>query len=156
VAYKNLVFASGPKGQPVVAVKDGGKGNVTDSNISWRFSESPTDWATPALAGGKLFVLDGQKHILSCLNAETGEKAWAGKFESDVIWSSPTVADGKVYVVSERGAVFVASAGDEFKVLSRIEMGDGPVKSTVAVAQGQLFVRTAQKLWCIGGSPATN
>ena len=156
VAYKNLVYASGPKGQPVVAVRDGGKGNVTDSNVAWRFTESPTDWATPALSGDKLYVLDGQKHVLTRLNAETGEKVWAGKLDSDVIWSSPTVADGKVYLISERGTAIVTTAGDDFKVLSRTEMGDGPVKSSVAVARGQLFIRTARKLWCIARPTSAN
>ncbi|HTI71862.1 MAG TPA: PQQ-binding-like beta-propeller repeat protein [Candidatus Limnocylindria bacterium] len=156
IGYKGLVYASGPKGQPVVAFRDGGKGNVTTEKLAWSFSESPTDWATPLILDDKFFVLDGQKHVLTRLNPETGEKVWTGKLDSDVIWSSPTGADGKIYLVSERGTALVVSAGDEFKILAKIELGDGPVKSSVAVAHGQLFIRTAHKLWCVGKAASTN
>ena len=36
------------------------------------------------------------------------------------------------------------------KVLSTIKMGEAPAKSTIAVAGGQIFIRTAQNLYCIG------
>jgi hypothetical protein len=46
--------------------------------------------------------------------------------------------------------VVVLSAGDEFKILSTIPMGGEPVRSCIAVSDGQLFIRTGQNLYCVG------
>ncbi len=150
VVSGGLVYASGPKGQPVVAFKDGGEGNVTQSHRAWEFTDAPTDWSTPLLMGGKLFVLDGNKKIVSCLDPSTGARKWSGRLDTDTLWTSPSGGDGKIYVVSEKGSVVVLSAGDEFKVLSRLDLDEGPVRSSVALARGQVFVRTAKNLYCFG------
>lgn len=151
VAAEGFIYAGGPKGEPVVALKDGGKGNVTQSHVAWTYKEAPTDWSTPLLYQGKLFVLDGGKKVLSCLDPKTGEKKWSGNLGvRDTIWSSPTGADGKIYLLSERGTVIIADAGESFKILGTIAMGEEPCRSSVVASQGQLFIRTAKNLYCIG------
>lgn len=148
VSGSGLVYAAGPKGQPVVAFKDGGKGDVTGSHRVWEFTEAPTDWATPLLYDGKLFVLDGGKRILSRVDPKTGAKIWSGKLDvPDSIWSSPTGADGKIYLLSEDGTLLVVSAGDEFKVLNRLALDESPSRSTVVPVKGGILVRTAKHLY---------
>jgi hypothetical protein len=67
-----------------------------------------------------------------------------------VIRSSPTAADGKIYIVNEKGTVFVCSAGDEFKLLATIPMGGSEgTRSSIAVSDGQLFIRTTDALHCV-------
>ena len=49
--------------------------------------------------------------------------------------------------------VFVVAAVKEFKLLRTIPMGDegdDRLRSVVAVADGNLFIRTGSKLYCIG------
>ena len=150
VAAEDLVIAGGPKGQPVVAYKEGGKGDLT-ANQAWSFKEAPTDWSTPLYYQKKLFVLDGGKKILSRLDPKTGEKKWSGNLGgADNFWCSPTGADGKIYCLNEKGTVVIAEAGDEFKILATIPLDEGPCKSSVAVSGGQLFIRTAKNLYCVG------
>lgn len=152
LAADGLIYASGPKGQPVVAFKDGGKGDVTGTHVAWKFTENPTDWSTPLLYQGKLFVLDGGKRVLSRLDPKTGEKKWSGKLPgTGPIWSSPTGADGKIYVMSEDGVASVVGTGDEFQVLGTCTFeGEGPCKGSVAAAQGMVFFRTAKNLYAFG------
>ncbi len=67
--------------------------------------------------------------------------------------ASPTGADGKIYLMNFRGEVTVVEA-EKGEVLSTITMGepgDDMTRSSIAVAQGQLFIRTNKKLYCIGG-----
>ncbi|HWI58449.1 MAG TPA: hypothetical protein VNZ22_14590, partial [Bacillota bacterium] len=64
--------------------------------------------------------------------------------------ASPTGADGKIYCLSEAGTAVVLEAGDQFKILSTIRMGESPVHASIAAAHGRLFLRTAQHLYCIG------
>ena len=64
--------------------------------------------------------------------------------------ASLTGADGKIYVTSESGKVVVFAAGDEYKVLAVNTLGEAPCRSSVAISDGQLFIRTAKSLYCIG------
>lgn len=149
VAADGLIYASGPKGQPVVAFRDGGKGDVTTTHKVWEFSEAPTDWATPLLYSGKLFVLDGGRRILSRVDPKTGKTVWTGKLDvPDPIWSSPTGADGKIYLVSEKGTVLVMEAGNDFKVLHRLDLDESPTRSTIVPVSNGILVRTARNLYC--------
>ena len=151
VCHDGLIFASGPKGEALVALKDGGKGNVTESHVAWSKREGHTDWSTPLLYQGSLFVLDGGKKTLGRFEPKTGVRQWSGSLGvSETFWSSPTGADGKIYCLGEGGTVVTLSAGDEFKVLSTVAFeGEGPCRSSVAVAGGQLFIRTAKNLHCV-------
>lgn len=153
VSAAGLAIVCGPKQEQVLAFRTDMKGDITESGVAWSFDEKQTpDVCTPAFYDGKLFVLNGDKQTLTCLDPKTGAKKWQGNLgERTVIRSSPTVADGKVYIMNEKGTVFVCSAGDEFKVLATIPMGGAEgSRSSIAVSNGQLFIRTTEALHCIG------
>jgi outer membrane protein assembly factor BamB len=139
-----------PKRDPVLAIQDGGKGLVTETHIAWRFKEFPSDCVTPLFYQQKLFVLDGDRQMMTCLEPQTGAKKWQGNLGvPEIFRASPTGADGKIYCLSEKGTVVVLDAGSEFKILSTIRMGEAPVRSSIAVAHGALFLRTAKNLYCV-------
>ncbi len=153
VAADGMIIACAPKREPVFGIKDGGSGLVTDKNIVWTFKEFPSDCATPLYYQKKLYVLDGDKRMMTCLDPKTGEKKWQGSMGvREIFRSSPTGADGKIYCMSENGTVVVLEAGDEFKILATIPMGDGQgvMHSSIAAADGHLFIRMARNLYCIG------
>lgn len=150
VVADGMIIVCGPKRDPVYGIKDGGKGQVPESNIAWKFKEAPSDCCTPLYYQGKVFVLDGDRQMLTCLDPRTGEKQWQGNLGlKEIFRSSPTGADGRIYCISESGTVVVLSAGSEFKILSTIPMGEPPVRSSIAVSNGQLFIRTGKNLYCI-------
>jgi outer membrane protein assembly factor BamB len=151
VTGNGLIFASAPKKEPVFAIREGGKGDITGTHVAWKFEEFPTDCATPLLYDNRLFVLDGDRQMMTCLDAKTGNKIWQGNLGlREIFRSSPTAADGKIYCLSENGTVVVLDAGKEFKILSTIKMDEEPCRSSVAIAQGHLFIRTGKNLYCIG------
>ena len=150
VVADGMIIACGPMHDPVLAIKDGGKGLVTDMRIAWRFKEFPSDCVTPLFYRQKLFVLDGDHQMMTCLEPQTGAKKWQGNLGvRDIFRASPTGADGKIYCLSENGTVVVLDAGNEFRILSTISMGEAPVRSSIAVAHGALFIRTAKNLYCV-------
>jgi outer membrane protein assembly factor BamB len=150
VAADGLIIACGPKRDPVLGIKDGGRGLVTDTHIAWRFKEFPSDCVTPLFYQQQLFVLDGDRQMMTCLEPQTGATKWQGNLGvREIFRASPTGADGKIYCLSENGTVVVLGMGNEFKVLSTIRMGESPVRSSIAVAHGELFIRTAQNLYCV-------
>jgi outer membrane protein assembly factor BamB len=88
------------------------------------------------------------------VNPATGEPEWTGELNSRTkIESSPTAADDRIYFMDHRGEVFVIAAGPEFKILHQTNMADADdsdLRSCIAISQGNLFIRTGSKLYCIG------
>ncbi len=153
VSAAGLAIVCGPKKEQLVALKTDLKGDISDSGLAWSFDEKKTpDVCTPALYDNKLFVLDGDSQTLTCLDPKTGAKKWQGSLgDRTVIRSSPTVADGKFYAINEKGTVFVCGTGDEFRLLETIPMGGSEgTRSSIAVSDGQLFIRTTDALHCVG------
>jgi len=156
VAGEGVVLGCGPKQAPVFAIKMEGRGTLPDSNIAWTSAqpEISSDVATPLFYKDHFFILNGDRDFIAKVDPTTGKAVWIGSFGQRVkIESSPTGADGRVYVMNFRGEVFVLEAGEEFKVLHTARMGDdgdNEIRASIAVSQGNLFIRTASKLYCIG------
>jgi len=151
VVADGMIIACGPKRDPLLAIRDGGKGLVTDTALAWQSKEFPSDCVTPLAYRHQLYVLDGDRQTMTCLDPKTGAKKWQGNLGArEIFRASPTGADGKLYCVGEEGTAVVLEAGQEFKILATISMGEAPVRSSIAAAQGQLFIRTARNLYCIG------
>ncbi|MBM3878472.1 MAG: hypothetical protein FJ387_01965 [Verrucomicrobia bacterium] len=151
-----VVLACAPKGSPVYAIKTGGDGVLPDSAIAWQTDEQrevSSDVPTPLFYLGDFFVLNDLRRALTRLDPRTGAVKWTletpgrAKYEA-----SPTGADGKIYLMNFSGDVVVVDAA-EGQILQQIEMGepgDDRTRSTIAIAHGQLFIRTNHKLFCIG------
>ena len=147
----DLVYASGPKSKMFLAIRDGGQGTVSDTHVAWRVTENAPDVCTPLVYDGRMFVLDGDKKVLYRCDPKTGAKLWSGEWPVDSVTRvSLTGADGKLYGISESGKVVIAEAGNTYKILAVNTLGEAPCRSSIAVSDGQLFIRTAKNLYCIG------
>jgi outer membrane protein assembly factor BamB len=156
VSVGEMVVFYEPRGEALFAVKGDSSGQMTERDAVWTTRENAPDVCTPLVMDGKLFVLDGNRRVMSCLDPKTGEVLWRGKLGANKAFqASPTGADGKIYCISMGGEVVVLSAGDTFEVLSQIDMGEGECRSTISVAHGRIFIRTAENLYCIGTGKET-
>ncbi len=155
VVAAGIVFVPGPKYSVAFAVRPGREGRLGAESVAWTFDKRIPDASTPLYYKGRLYILDDNRKVLTCLDPATGRQHWQGNLETKaVIRASITGADDKLYVMSEGHEVLVLSA-DEFKVLHRTRMGEkGLARSTIAAAQGRLFVRAADALYCIGQTGA--
>jgi len=159
VVGSTTILICAPKNSPVYACKAGAKGVQDDSVLAWKSSEREvtSDVATPLFYKGRFYVLKGEpRPALSRIDPATGKVDWTGELDSRVkIESSPTGAGDKIYFQNFRGEVFVVAAADQFKLLNTIPMGDegdDQLRSSIAVSQGCLFIRTGHKLYSVGGS----
>ena len=143
-----LVFVvSGPNGAHL-AVKPGGKGDVTDTHVVWR-NDRGTSFVPSAIVVGDRYYLSDDKGIASCLSIADGDLLWRKRF-SGKFTASPVAADGKLFFTSESGSTFVIDAtAAEYRELARNEIGED-VYSSPAISQGRMFIRTAKQLICIG------
>ena len=85
-----------------------------------------------------------------CLDAKTGRAKWGPqRIKPGIYSSSPVLADRKLYVTNEDGLTVVVKAGPQFAILAQNSLSDYCLSSP-AISDGQIFIRTAQYLYCIG------
>jgi len=146
-------LATEEQGQDALATKEQGRDVLATGRIRWEFTSAAPDCSTPLFYDGRLYVFDGlAKKVVTCLDPQTGKTFWQGKLNGrSQWWSSLTAADGKLYVISENGEIVVLQAGgDEFKVLLETQIKEPLIQSSIPIAGGHLFIRTAENLYCIG------
>jgi outer membrane protein assembly factor BamB len=148
--FGDLVFVCPPKGEPIFAVKDGGQGDVTETNIAWKSKELTTDVCVPLIYKDHLYVLNGDRKTLSCCDPKTGSVLWSGSLGGHAVFrASPTGADNKIYCMNEAGDLWVLAA-DEFKVLGTSSLSGDRSRASIAVADGLVVVRSGDKLAAFG------
>ena len=134
--------------KPLLALKAGGRGDVTSSHVLWSTVNGP-DVPTP-VTDGKYFYVVNDRGIMWCLDAKTGAEVYAQqRIKPGTYSGSPVLADGKIYVTSEDGLTTVIAAGPKFEVLAENPLNDYTLSSP-AISDGKIFIRTAQHLYAIG------
>ena len=139
--------------QPARRHASGGSGDVAATHVAWTFAQGP-DVPTPVSDGKLLYVVrDGG--VVFALDVKTGETVYGPvRLPPGTYSASPILADGKIYVTTEEeGLTTVFRAGPKFEILSsNALLGDcSPYcLSTVAISEGQLFIRSSSYLWAIG------
>jgi outer membrane protein assembly factor BamB len=147
VTFGDIVVAP-TRERPMLILKAGGRGNVTTSHKLWDFQNGP-DVPTPVTDGTYLYVVN-DRGIAYCLDLKTGKSVYGPERLTPGTYSaSPVLADGKIYITSEDGVATVYRAGPKFEILAENKMDDYTL-SSIAVKEGQLFLRTAGWLWAIG------
>lgn len=132
----------------VVAVKLGGKGDVTSSHVAWKIQKSAPYVPTPLVSGDRVYLLH-DKGFISCAEASTGKILWNDRVGGS-FYGSPILAGGKLYALSMQGEAIVLAAGEEYKLISKNPLGEGS-HSTPCVDGGRLYLRTFGHLVCVGG-----
>lgn len=141
---------------PLIAMKAGATGELTldsatteGSPIAWISARGGPPMASPLLYQGCLYVLDQRGGILTCYDAKTGKVHYKERIPGATgFTASPWAADGKIYCLDGDGATFVLEAGDKFKLISKNPLGE-MCWSSPALADGSLFLRTIDHLYCI-------
>jgi len=134
--------------RPMLALKAGGRGDVTKSHVVWSFNNGP-DVPTPVTDGTYMYVVN-DRGIMFCLDAKTGKELYGRqRLRPGTYSGSPVLADGKIYITNEDGLTSVIKAGPAFQVLAENDFDDYTLSSP-AVSEGQLFFRTSKFLYCIG------
>jgi len=150
VVGDGVVFTSSGFEAPTLrAIRLNGQGDVTETHIAWEQTKGVA--ALPSLLYVKPFLYSiSRDNILYCLEASTGEITWRERLHGNH-WASPVYADGRVYIMNEEGVTTVLRPGAEYKELARNDLGETTFAS-MAVSNGQFFIRSDKHLYCIGTS----
>jgi len=147
VIFNDIIYAP-TRIKPLLALKAGGRGDITTSHLLWSTVNGP-DVPTP-VTDGKYFYIVNDRGLMWCLDAKTGAEIYGQqRIKPGTYSGSPVLADGKIYVTNEDGLTTVVAAGPKFEVLAENPLNDY-VLSSPAISDGRIFIRTAQHLYAIG------
>ncbi len=131
----------------VLAVRPGGRGDITKSHVAWKSKRSLPYVSSPLYYRGRLYTVKNGG-LFSCYEAKTGRVLYQDE-RLDApgdYYSSAVAVGGKIYVASQKGVVSVIQAGDALEVLARNDLKE-QIFATPAVVEGVLYVRTEKGLY---------
>jgi len=134
----------------LLALRLGGRGDVTGSSLRWKYQRSIPQLPSPLLYRNVLYMInDGG--VLSTFDPETGAVLQQSRLRGaiDHYYASPVAADGKVFLVSQSGVITVLKAGGKPDALTVYELDDESY-ATPAIADGRIYIRTRSALYCFG------
>ena len=147
VVHGEMIYAP-TRVRPLLALRAGGRGDITRSHLVWQTDNGP-DVPTPVTDGTYFYVVN-DRGILWVFDAQTGEEIYGPqRLRPGTYSASPILADGKIYITNESGLTSVFRAGPEFELIAENDLDDY-VLSSIAVSDGQLFLRTTTYLYAIG------
>jgi len=151
VAHDGAVYAIGG-GSTSLAVKAGGRGDVTKTHVVWREKQG-SNVGSPIYHDGHLYWAGDGDGTVYCQDAATGKTIYSEHLTPGAgqIWASPILADGKLYYVSKAKGVYVVEVGPKFKLAACnvIEGDKSRSNAALAVSNGALFLRNDENLYCI-------
>jgi outer membrane protein assembly factor BamB len=125
------------------------QGETSNAGVAWSQPKNGPEMASPLVYQGYLYVLRQNSGIVSCYDAKTGKQLYRERIpRAASFWASPWACDGKVFCLDDSGTTHVIQAGPEFKVLGKSSI-DEMCWASVAVADGSLFLRGVDHVFCI-------
>lgn len=140
-----LVFATNAYAK-LAAIRPGGQGDVTQTNIVWTARDGLPDICSPLFGGGMVFLLQTYG-LLTCYDAKDGKQIWDNDF-AETFFASPSLVGDKIYLINEDGVTIIIQLDKEFKEIARCELGE-KVSASPAFMDGRIYIRGKENLYCI-------
>jgi outer membrane protein assembly factor BamB len=137
----------------LVAVRHGGRGDLTSTNVAWSMRKFLPNVTSPLYYEGVLYLVK-EGGILTGIDPGNGAILKQGRLTGALgqYWASPVAGDGKIYAISEDGKVTVIKAGPQWELLALNDLND-TVFATPAIVEDRIYVRTQSALYCFANRP---
>jgi outer membrane protein assembly factor BamB len=138
---------------PAVAVRSGGRGDVTETHQTWSLKKG-SNVSSPVYHDGHLYWVNDQAFAF-CVNAASGKLIYQERLEpaAGEVYASPVIADGKLYYVSRKNGTYVLAAQPKFQILAHnvIATDDSIFNASPVVTAKGLLLRSDKFLYLVGG-----
>ncbi len=128
------------------AMKPGGSGDLTKTNVVWKTSQGVPTRASTLLLDDLIFMV-ADNAVVTCLDAKTGDRIWNKRLEGEFS-SSPIYSEGKIYFSNQDGETFVVAANRKYDLLATNTLDAGCMASP-AVYEKTIYLRTKEALYRI-------
>jgi outer membrane protein assembly factor BamB len=151
VVGHGLVFCSSGRAGPTLAIRPGGKGDVTSTHVEWSSPRGSPFVPSPILHGDLLYMVNDMQSILTVVEARTGAAVYQGRLGQPTregFSSSPVAVGDKIFFTNDIGQTFVVQAGRTFKLL-RVNELNAQVLASPALVGGTWYWRTDKEMVAI-------
>ncbi len=158
---RNVYAMTGFITNSLYAIPLASTGDITgeDDKVAWKTRKVGTPYVpSPLIDGELLYFTAGNKGLLSCFDAATGEKIVDRQRVEGIsnIYASPVGADSRIYLTSREGTTVVFPAGKfvqdgdkkEVEIIATNQLDDR-FDASAAIAGDELFLRGREHLYCI-------
>ena len=155
---EGVIVANGGFHGPDMVVRPGGKGDVTETHKIWEGGRTANRLGSAVIKDGYMF-LPTMPGMAECIELKTGKSVWNERIrgagaKSDT-WTSMVLAGDRIYVVNQSADTIVLRASPKFEVLQVNSLGNEMCNSSIAISNGDIFIRTHKNLWCVSGTTTT-
>lgn len=138
-------------GKSSIAVKLGGSSDITKDRL-WRH-EKPANQrvGSGVIVGEHVYIIDDDGSP-RCYELTTGKNLWEGevKLKGAPTWGSFVHTEGRLYILMRDGSTVVLAAKPKYEILAANKLSPGEqTNSSLAISDGDIFIRTSKHLWCI-------
>jgi outer membrane protein assembly factor BamB len=147
------IINTGSGGASLLAIRldDTTRGNVTETHVVWNRTKGNSRLSAPALDGSRVWMIT-DNGILYGIDAKTGEELAALRLGGSFV-ASPVVVGDHLYACDEKGITNVIRTSIPPEVVAKNQLADG-MRSSPAVADGAIYLRTFTSLYKIAGKAA--
>lgn len=149
VSRDGILYALGGRSSMALAIRSGGRGDVTDSHLIWKV-EVGANVSSPVIHGDHLYWVSDRNKTAYCLSLKDGTEAYSRDLGHQP-YASTLIADGKQYVVTRTAGTLVLAAEPKFKQLGHVKPGDkSTFDASPMICNGRLILRSNRYLYCLG------
>jgi len=136
-----------------IAIRTGGKDDVTQSHVLWSSPES-SYVPSPVIYNDYLYWVNDMG-IAYCMEAKTGNVVYRERLSArgggKPFYASVVLAGERLYAVSRTSGTFVLAAKPQFEQLAHntLESDTSNFNPSPAISNGQIFLRSNRLLYCI-------
>jgi outer membrane protein assembly factor BamB len=132
-----------------LAVKLGGKGDITKDRL-WLHPKNNQRVGSGMIVDDHVYMID-DNGVPHCYELSTGNDLWKdAERPGGNTWGSMVHADGRLYVLMRNGDTVVLNTNPKYEILAVNRLGSGEQSnSSLAISNGDIFIRTFRSLWCI-------
>ncbi len=142
-----VIVVLGGYGGASLAVRAGGRGDVTQTHRLWHQPKGGSWLGTGVIDDAAVYVCN-MGGVLHCLDVQTGDELWKARSPGGGTWSSITqTGDGRMFLLTKAGTTTVFQPNRERLQLLAENKLDEPTNASVVVAGGDLLIRTDVALW---------
>ena len=148
VSHEDVVYAMGGRSSQAIAVRSGGRGDVTGTHKLWQ-ADVGANVCSPVVYDGHLYWVSDRNRTAYCLSLSDGSVKYS-EGAGPQPYASALLADGRLYVVSRNGGTLVLAAKPQFEKLALNELEDeNTFNASVIAYDGALILRSDKNLYCI-------
>lgn len=143
-----VIVTAGFPAKRIIAIRPGEQPD--DKRVAWEYTKG-TGYVLSNILYGDHVYLSTDNGILTALDAETGEVVYEGGRppKPTHFMGSAVAYNGMIAMTSQDGDTFLVKAGPKYELV-RVNSVDEPVYSSLAIANGRIYIRGDKHLFAVG------